>query len=149
MTPTELLGEVDRILQESKTALLATLDAQGRPQLRWMTPRRLRGRARHLYAVTEANAPKIAEIRHDPRVTWLVQRPTLKEVITLRGRAVAVEDPTLLQEFLEAAGSDLFMVWHLHPPHERPRLAVVETTIESASRFDGASGGTVSFTLEG
>lgn len=148
MTPTELLGEVDRILEESKTALLATLDAQGRPQLRWMTPRRLRGRPGSLYSVTELGAPKIAEVRRDPRVTWLVQRASLSEVITLRGRAAVVEDPTLLNEFLEAAGKDLFMVWHLHPAEARPQLAIVETVLEDASRFDATLGRTVTFTFE-
>jgi pyridoxamine 5'-phosphate oxidase len=144
MSPTELLGEVDRILEESKTALLATVDSLGRPRLRWMTPRRLRGRPGHLYTVTDLGASKVPEIRHDPRVTWLVQRASLSEVITLRGRAVVVEDPSLLAEFLEAAGKDLFMVWHLQPTQRRPELAV-ETVIEEASRFDAGSGGTTTF----
>jgi len=148
MTPTELLGEVDRILEESKTALLATVDADGRPQLRWMTPRRLRGRPRSLYTVTELGAPKIAELRRDPRVTWLVQRASLSQVITLRGRAGVVEDPTLLNEFLEAAGKDLFMVWHLNPARARPQLAVVETVLEDASCFDATLGSTATFTFE-
>ena len=149
MTPTELLGEVDRILEESKTALLATVDPEGRPNLRWMTPRRLRGRAGRLYAVTELAGGKVAEIRRDPRVTWLIQRPQLNEVITLRGRAVVVEDSSLLNELLEAAGKDLFMVWHLHPAPEHPRFAVLETTLEAASRFDAATGATATFTFEG
>ena len=147
MTPTELLGEVDRILEESKTALFATLDAQGRPQLRWMTPRQLRGRPGRIYAVTELGTPKSAEIRRDPRVTWLVQRASLAQVITLRGRAAVVEDPSLLNEFLEASGKDLFMVWHLHPAQDRPQLAVIETVLEDASRFDATFGKTENFTF--
>lgn len=149
MTPTALLGEIDRILEESKTALLATLDSGGCPHLRWMTPRRLRGRPGHLYTVTELGAAKIPEIRREPRVTWLIQRAALTEVITLRGRAVVVEDPTLLKDFLEAAGRDLFMVWHLHPARERPQLAVIETAIEEASRFDATTGATTNFVFDG
>lgn len=147
MTPTELLGEVDRILEETKTALLATLDSQGLPHLQWMTPRRLRDRPEHLYAVTEAGTAKIAEIRRDPRVTWLVQRASLTEVITLRGRASVAEDPTLLRDFLEAAGKNLFMVWHLNPARARPQLVVIETTLEEASRFDAGTGETVRLRL--
>lgn len=143
MTPTELLGEVDRILAEAKTALLATLDAEGRPHMRWMTPARLRGRPGHLYAVTEAASAKLGEIQRDPRVTWLVQRASLNEIITLRGRAVVVDDALLLNEFLEAAGKDLFMVWRLQPSRERPQLKIIETAIERASRFDAGTGVTV------
>lgn len=149
MTPLEVLGEVDRLLDESKTALLATLDARGRPQLRWMTPRRLRDRPGYLYAVTERAAPKVAEIRHEPRVTWLIQRASLDVVITLRGHAVVLEEPPLLSEFLETAGKDLYMVWHLHPASERPQLVVIETAIEEASRFHAGTGETTSVGVVG
>lgn len=148
MTPTELLAEVDRILDESKTALLATVDPDGRPQLRWMTPRRLRDRPGHLYTVTEIGAAKVAELRRDPRVTWLVQRPALTEVITLRGRATVLDEPTLLREFLEAAGKELFMIWHLHRSHERPQFVVIETALEEASRFQASSGETLNLSLQ-
>lgn len=147
MTPIEVLGEVDRILDESKTALLATLDSRGHPHLRWMTPRRLRDRPGHLYAVTERGAAKVAEIRHEPRVTWLVQRASLDVVITVRGHAIVVEEPALLNDFLEAAGKDLFVLWHLHPAHVRPQLVLIETAIEEASRFHAGTGETTSVSL--
>lgn len=148
MTPSELLSEVDRILETSKTALLATLDSRGAPTMRWMTPRRLRTRPGSLFAVTHRESAKIGDIQKDPRVTWLVQLASLTQIITLRGQARVVDDLSLLNEFLEATGKDLFMVWHMHPNTERPQLTVIETRIETASRFDSLTATTESFAFD-
>lgn len=147
MTPTELLSEIDRILEDSKTALLATVDSQGRPSLRWMTPRRIKVRPAYLYCASEVATRKVEEIRSNPVVAWTIQRPTLSEVITVSGRAAVLEEPIILQEFLEAVGKDLFMVWRLHPAQERPRLVVIETVLETATRLDSLTGKTQTFTF--
>jgi general stress protein 26 len=139
MTPNELLHSLDRLLEDAKTGVLTTLGPDGRPRQRWMTPRRIKGRP-HLYTVSEAHASKVAEIKADPRVSWLVQPASLREVISLDGRATVEADPTLLQEFLEAVGKDLFMVWHLHPAPTRPHFVVIETVLERAARLDARTG---------
>ncbi|MGA2447806.1 MAG: pyridoxamine 5'-phosphate oxidase family protein [Polyangiaceae bacterium] len=148
MTPKELLVEIDRILEDSKTALLATVDEAGRPCLRWMTPRRLKTLPTHLCAVCEVGTSKVDQIRHHPEVAWQIQRPTLDVVITLRGRAAVIEDPAMLQEFLDVAAKDLFVIWRLHPPGAQNPFAVIETLIESASRFDSLSGKTTEFRFD-
>lgn len=145
MSPSELLNEVDRILEESKTALLATVGPDGRARVRWMTPRRIKARPGCLCAVSEAASAKVDQIRQNPLVTWSIQRATLNEVITLRGSAAVVEDPGLLREFLEAVGKDLFMVWHLHPSTAHPHLVVIRTVIEEAERLDALAGRTERF----
>ena len=112
-----------------------------------MTPRRIKGRPRHLYTVSEAHASKVAEIQADPRVGWLIQPSSLREVVALDGRAEIIDDPTLLQEFLEAVGKDLFMVWHLHPAPTRPHFVVIETALERGSRLDARTGATQTVTF--
>jgi general stress protein 26 len=155
MSPTDLLlSEIDRILEESKTALLATIGPDGRARLRWMTPRRIKVRPTYLYCVSEAETQKVEHLRHNPQVTWSIQRATLNEVICVYGHAVVLDEPGLLQEFLEAVGKDLFMVWRLHPAQTaqtgstggarspRPHLVVIETAIQEAERFDSLGGST-------
>ena len=158
MSPTDLLSEVDRILEESKTALLATVGVDGRARLRWMTPRRIKVRPGYLYCASEAETVKVDHVRHNPNVTWTIQRATLNEVIALRGHAVVLDEPGLLQEFLEAVGKDLFMVWRLHPLQStpttgtrspRPHLVVIETAIEEAERLDCLSGKTTRYAFTG
>ncbi len=140
MTPNELLITLDRLLEDAKTGVLTTLGPDGRPRLRWMTPRRIKGRPRCLYTVSEAHAEKVAEIQADPRVAWLVQPSSLREVLTFDGRATVIDDPSLLQEFLEAVGKDLFMVWHLHPAPTRPHFVVIETELDRGTRLDARTG---------
>ena len=84
MTPTELLSEMDGILDDSKSALLATVDPQGRPRLRWMTPRRIKGRAAYLYSTSDHAARKIDDIRRNPRVSWTIQRAASASSRTVR-----------------------------------------------------------------
>jgi general stress protein 26 len=148
MTPNELLVEIDRILEDSKTALLATVDGTGQPCLRWMTPRRLKTLPTHLCAVCEVGSSKVEQIRQHPEVAWLVQRPNLDIVITVRGRTTVVEDAATLQEFLDVAAKDLFVIWRLHPPGANNPFAVIGTQIESASRFDSQSGKTTEFRFD-
>ncbi len=38
MTKNEIMTEFDIILEEAKTAVLATTDSDGLPHMRWMTP---------------------------------------------------------------------------------------------------------------
>jgi pyridoxamine 5'-phosphate oxidase len=147
MTPNELLSTLDRSLEDAKTGVLTTLDTDGRPRMRWMTPRRIKGRPRFLYTVSEAHAAKVGEIKADPRVSWLVQPSSLREVLSFDGRATVVDDPTLLQEFLEAVGKDLFMVWHLHPAQTRPHFVVIETALERGARLDARTGAIHSVTF--
>lgn len=145
MTPNDLLTALDHLLEDAKTGVLTTLGPDGRPRMRWMTPRRIQGRPRFLYTVSEASTVKVEEIRLDPRVTWLVQRASLNEILSLDGRASVIDDPGLLQEFLEAVGKDLFMVWHLHPAATRPHLVVIETELDAATRLDCLTGDKESF----
>lgn len=153
MSPTDLLSEIDRVLEEAKTALLATVGPDGHARLRWMTPRRIKVRPAYLYCVSEADTVKVEHIHRNPKVTWMIQRATLNEVVAVRGHAVVLDEPSLLQEFLEAVGKDLFMVWRLHPSHSegervtRPHLVVIETAIEEAERFDALTGQTARFTF--
>jgi general stress protein 26 len=148
MTPNELLVEVDQILEDSKTALLATVDERGQPCLRWMTPRRLKTLPNLLCAVCEVGSTKVEHIRRRPEVTWLVQRASLDTVITLRGRSSVIEDAAMLQEFLDVAARDLFVIWRLHPPGANNPFAMIETVIETASRFDSLTGKTTEFRFD-
>jgi general stress protein 26 len=148
MTPNELLVEIDRILEDSKTAMLATVDSSGKPCCRWMTPRRLRSMPKFLLAACEINSSKVAEIRQHPDVTWAIQGPALDVVVTVHGRATVVEDAALLQDFLDVTAKDLFVIWRIHPPGSRVPFAVISTEIESASRFDSLTGKSVEFRFD-
>ena len=58
MTRGEIMVELDRILDQTKTATLATVDSKGRPHMRWMTPVLLRERTNAVFAVTSRDFTK-------------------------------------------------------------------------------------------
>lgn len=133
MSQNASLGSVEKLLEEVKVGILVTVDPEGVPRTRWMTPvflPRLKGA---LYAVTSRESRKARQIEANPSVTWMFQSPSLDRVGTVAGKARLVQDPLLSAEVLEAIGPRLEVFWGYAG---NPRnLVVVETEIESAEYF--------------
>jgi pyridoxamine 5'-phosphate oxidase len=127
------MRRVEEILEAHKAGLLATVDSQGRPRVRWLTPAVLRGRVGALYALTSPQFAKVAEVREHPRVEWMLQTPSLGEIITLRGSMNVVDNPSLRSEVLEVIGPRLRAFWKL--AHDSRDLSVLETVVEEATLY--------------
>jgi len=130
MTKTGLLAELDIILDEPKTAILATSDENGQPRMRWMTPTILKDRSEVLYAVTAQGFEKAKHLEKNPNVEWMVQPPSLETIITLRGKLNVVDNASLKSEVLEAIGKRLTAFWKLN--ENQANMVVLETVIEEA-----------------
>jgi len=144
----QIVNTISRILDEAKTAVLGTLDETGRPHMRWMTPALVRGRPSALYAVTSPKFGKVLELAAHPRVQWLIQTPSLTEVVAVNGTINVLDNPAVKSEILEAIGSRLRVFWKINP--ESSDLVVLETVIEEATYFLPMRGTreTVSFAQE-
>lgn len=133
MSQNSSLGSIEKLLEEVRVGILVTVDAEGKPRMRWMTPvfiPRLKGA---IYAVTSVESRKAGQIRANPSVSWMFQTPALDRVGTVSGKARLVQDPLLSAEVLEAIGPRLEVFWGYAG---NPRnLVVVETEIESAEFF--------------
>lgn len=121
------------ILAEARTGILTTVDADGKPHARWMTPTLLNGRTRALYAVTSPHSAKAAHLAASPTAEWLLQTPALTEVLTVTGRVNVIDNPALKAEVIEAVGERLRVFWKVNP--QQVDIVVLETVIESASFF--------------
>jgi pyridoxamine 5'-phosphate oxidase len=130
MDKNEILDRIDYLIDSSKTAVLATVDSEHWPHIRWMTPKRLRGRAQVIYAVSSPHLAKAAQLENNPCVEWMFQDRTLREVVVVRGRVNLIDNPALKAEILEALGKQLLAFWKIAP--EEPELIVLETVIEEA-----------------
>jgi pyridoxamine 5'-phosphate oxidase len=130
MTKRDIMVEIGKILDDAKTALLATVDRDGRPSVRWLTPAVLRGRMGALYNVTAPNSSKIEHVRSNPNVQWLIQTRALDRIITIDGKMNIVENPSIRTEVLEAVGNRLRVFWKIHEMEWE--LCVLETIIERA-----------------
>jgi len=80
-----LLTRIETLIEESKVGLLATIDQDDKPRVRWMTPTIMPNRGASIFAFTASDAMKIQDIQHQPEVKWLIQTADLTEVVSVRG----------------------------------------------------------------
>jgi general stress protein 26 len=133
-----MLDAMERVLEKAKVAVLATVDADGRPHVRWMTPATVRGREGSLYAVTSPDFHKSIEAAGNPAVEWLIQTKSLDEIVTVRGQMAVVDSAAAKAEVLEAIGGNLGVFWKMNP--DESKLVVLETAIDEIVRTNPMTG---------
>jgi pyridoxamine 5'-phosphate oxidase len=134
----ELLAKLSKILDSAKVGVLATVDGENRPHLRWMTPTMVDGRDGLLYAVTSPKFDKVKDLEGNPEVEWLIQTRPLDAIVTLRGSMSAINNPQLKSEILEAIGRNLQIFWRVNP--DETDLVVLETVIREAEYMEPLAG---------
>jgi pyridoxamine 5'-phosphate oxidase len=133
MTQQELLTELDLIIEDSKTAVLASVDKNGNPHMRWMTPTMLKDRGNTIFAVTSPKFEKTVQLTENPDVEWLFQTRNLEKVINIRGVVNIVDNSSIKSEVLEALGRRLTAFWKLNEVEQN--LTVLETVIQDSVFF--------------
>jgi general stress protein 26 len=133
MTKRDIMTEIGRMLDDAKTALLATVDEKGRPHMRWLTPTVIRGRTGAIYNVTAPASAKLEQLRANPNVQWMFQTRALDRIVTVNGKINIVENPSIRTEVLEAVGDKLTVFWKIH--EQEWEVVVLETVIENATFY--------------
>ena len=98
----EIENRVRRILLESPFAVLTTVDEEGRPHARWMSPIFASGSIKVFHSLAAPRSRKVAHLEKNPNVSWLFTGPAFDEVVALHGTALAESDPLLRAEIWEA-----------------------------------------------
>ncbi len=133
MLDQELTGKLEKLLFVSKVGLLTSVDQEGYPRSRWMTPALVKGRPEYLYAVTATDSAKAAQIKAHPRVEWTFQSKLLDEILSVTGTATVIVDPGLQAEVLEAIGPNLQVFWRMS--QDSRKMVVIETRLEEINYF--------------
>ena len=133
MTKRDMMAEIGKMLDDAKTGLLATVDHEGRPHMRWLTPAVIRGRSGALYNITAQDSVKLEQLRANPYVQWMIQTRALDKIITVNGKINIVENPSIRTEVLEAVGDRLRVFWKIHESDWE--LVVLETIIARATYY--------------
>jgi pyridoxamine 5'-phosphate oxidase len=141
-----MLNVLERVLEGSRIAILATVDDEGRPHARWMTPALVRGREGFLYAVTSPEFSKAAQAAANPSVEWLVQTKGLDQILTVRGAMSVVDNAAAKAEVLEAIGGNLGTFWKMNP--DQSKLVVLETRIDEIVHLKPTTGEKTAVRLE-
>ena len=138
MTKTQFMEVLSETLENSRTGVLATADAEGKPSMRWMTPTILGSQQGLLYAVTSKRFAKKKDLESNPHGQWLIQTKALTRIINVSGKINLIDNPNLKSEVIEAIGPHLRVFWKVN---ENPEdLIVLETVIDRASVFIPLSG---------
>ena len=138
MDKKEFTTIVESIIEEAKTAILATADGDGRPQMRWMTPVVLRDRPGAIYAVTSPAFRKSMHLEANPKAQWMFQTRLLDRIATVDGLVNVVDNSAMKAEVLEEIGRRLTVFWKVN--EDPSKLVVLETIIQEASYFEPMAG---------
>ena len=126
----ELLAAIENIVEEVKTAIFATVDGEGKPRMRWVTPAVLRGRTGALYFITYPGSEKVRQVAGNPNAQWIFQTRALDRIITVDGKVNVLDNPSIRSEVLEVVGPRLAAFWKINL--DERDLLVIETIIERA-----------------
>lgn len=138
MTKHEMMNKIDAILTEAKSAVLATVDAKGRPHARWMTPVVLREWQGILLAVTSPDFHKILQLESNNKVEWLIQTRALDKIVNVRGGINVIDNPSMKAQVMEAVGKHLNIFWRVNT--ESTDFVILETVIEEAAYYEPMKG---------
>jgi len=129
----ELLEQLKTLVSEVGIGILTTIDEEGRPYSRWMTPVFIPRLPGSLYAVTSRSFKKADHIEKNSNVSWIFQSRSLDRIGTIQGKAEIIRDPSLSAEVIEAIGPHLTVFWKYSG--DPSKLVVVETRLERVSMF--------------
>ncbi|NLN41018.1 MAG: pyridoxamine 5'-phosphate oxidase family protein [Clostridiales bacterium] len=136
----EFFNCLDSLIADAKTAILATVDDDGRPKMRWMTPTTLKDRQGFIYSVAAKNSKKIDELSKNPKVEWMIQSRALDRIINIKGHINIIDNPSMKTEILQSIGKRLNVFWKINL--ENTEFVVLETVLEEAVYFEPMKGRT-------
>ncbi len=134
MQQQEIINKIELILEDAKTAVLATSDSQGMVHLRWMTPAVLKYQPDSVYCFTVPGSKKLKHISANNKVEWMVQTRDLREIVNIQGTVNIIDTPATKSELLETLGPRLRTFWKANVNSEE--FVILETKICLATYFE-------------
>ncbi len=138
MDKRDVMAALEATIEDSKTAVLATVDRENRPHIRWVVPGCLRDRPGAIYTVSASHFPKIEQLLNNPRVEMMFQTRSLDKIVNVRGRMNILDNPSIRAEVLECLASRLRAFWKANVP--AGDLVVLELVMEEATYYSPMDG---------
>ena len=133
MQPKDIMNKIEEILSDVKIAVLASIDTDQAPRLRWMSPVVLDSRPNAIYTISSPHFQKIHQLENNPQVEWMIQTLDISEVVNVKGKINIIDNPALKAEVIEKMDDRLNVFWRLSS--EETDFLVLETIIEEASYY--------------
>jgi general stress protein 26 len=133
-TDQEARDKVWEMIKDVATAIMVTVDEQGRLRGRPMQAVKLKEFEGALWFFTSQPSPKTEEIGHDGRVLLAYSDPSSQNYVSVSGNAEVMRDPAKQKEFW----SEYLRTWFPDGP-EDPRAALLKVEVEGAEYWDAPS----------
>lgn len=145
----DLMIRARELLDQTRAAVIAGVQIDGKPFVRWMSPLIIDEQPEVLYALTSPRFSKVANLDKNPQVEWMIQNASLTEIITLKGKVNILDNPSIRSQVIEKLAPRLIVFWKVNPDHSN--CVVIETVLEEGTYFMPMKGAcqTVSFKQEG
>lgn len=109
MSEKQQYNALEDVIDEAGIGVLGTVDAEGRPHLRWMTVATEKSRPGAIFTVSCREAGKVEQLRQNPHVQWLFSGAG-KTAVT-DGQASIVDNPAVVAGVIELMGGRLERFW--------------------------------------
>ncbi|AFG37861.1 pyridoxamine 5'-phosphate oxidase family protein [Spirochaeta africana] len=113
------------IIDEAGVGVLATVDTENRPRVRWMTAATEKSRDGAVFTVSYRNAGKISQLEHNPHTQWLFSAGGKNAIVD--GQTHVVDNPAVKAGVMELLGSRLARFWEQDIDPED--IVVLETIV--------------------
>ena len=134
MTKHEIMTELEMIIEDATTGVLATVDEKGCPHMRWMTPTILKDRPNAVFAITSSGFAKAMQLKQNSHVQWMIQTKMLDKILNICGVVNILDNSSIRNEVLEFIGPRLTTFWKIKT-NEEANLLVLETVVQEATLF--------------
>lgn len=117
-----------KLANGKRPGILATVDEQGMPHMRWMATLSLRDWPL-LYTITSPASRKVQHIGKNPNVSWMFTNEEMNVIVNIRGKARIATDFGKRQHVWKLL-EDKSKAYFLSIAADGPGFAVIETEIE-------------------
>ena len=125
----DVYGLIKELINGMHPGILTTVDADGRPQARWMSTFCVNAFPL-FYTLTSPGSRKVAQIRAHPEVNWMFFNQDLSLIVSLAGKARVVTEGKLLRQVWKLV-KDKTLAYFLKDLNAGPDFVAIETQIES------------------
>lgn len=168
MARNNMLNVLDRLIMTVKTGILATLEKDGKPRMRWMIPVVLKEKPAKIYAISCPNfhwvkaliksashkqmlrnrtldlMPPIEEIQIASDymdAEWMFFTPAWNEILEAKGKIKVLDDSHIKNHILKSIGPKLSAFWKVNLASME--IVALETMIEEIYYFAPGKGGRI------
>lgn len=122
-------AQVRELLCRVPLGVFGTVDAEGKPQMRWMATTTFEDFP-YLYTLTSIESRKVNDLSVNPWVTWMFTSEDLKFVVNLAGQARIVLKDTATTKKIWNQIVDKSRAYFLGHCVNGPGFAILETVVE-------------------